>query len=377
MHRAPRLALAAALLFAASPLAACIESAAAPDDDAADATAPDDTLATIDADASPPSDDGASSADTVIAADAGADAEPGVDIVLTDVPTGAACPCEPACPTAVIGVAQGFAVSAPTTLRVSGAESTGAAPIVHYDWSVQQPHGGQSAFLPSAAGALADVTLPAHVAGNYELSLVVTDANGARSCRARQIVEVTPPDGVYIELLWDTPGDPDQTDVGFINNVSAGTDLDLHLLHPDAATDSHPEGWFSPTHDVYWATGAAPLWGGGDASSPELVRDDTDGAGPEAIHFAEPSDGVYRVGVHYWDAWSYGASWATVRIYVDGSLVFELADIELDNVSAGVGDLWEVATIAWPSATVAPITAPDAPDTPFIRAGYSDPATPL
>lgn len=364
MHRAPRLALAAALLFAASPLAACIESAAAPDDDVADATAPADATSAD-----------TTSADTLVVSDTatGADAVPAADITLADVPTGAACPCEPACPTAVISVAQGDTVPALTTLRLSGAGSTGASAIVHYAWSVAQPHGSWSVFRPSAAGAAPDVTLPADVPGTWEIGLVVTDADGARSCEARETVFVTAPEPLYVELVWDTPGDADPSDVGFINGGSAGSDLDLHLLRPDAATADYPEGWFNPTHDLFWGA-TPPRWGSADAPDAELVRDDTDGAGPESIHVAAPADGAtYRVGVHAWDDWGYGPSFATVRVYVRGTLVFELADVELANASPGVGDLWEVATIAWPSGAVAPIADPDAPGTPYVRPAYADP----
>ncbi len=54
-----------------------------------------------------------------------------------------------------------------------------------------------------------------------------------------------------------------------------------------------------------------------------------------------------RPGVHYWDDHGFGASSATVRVYVHSSLVFVAEDVVLVE-----GDMWEVATIAWPSAQV-------------------------
>jgi hypothetical protein len=47
-----------------------------------------------------------------------------------------------------------------------------------------------------------------------------------------------------IQLLWNTPNDPDQSDEG----PEAGSDLDLHLLHPfatgfDVDEDGQPDMW--------------------------------------------------------------------------------------------------------------------------------------
>ena len=76
-----------------------------------------------------------------------------------------------------------------------------------------------------------------------------------------------------------------------------------------------------------------------------LDRDDTDGAGPEIIQLAALEEGTYRVGVYYWTDNDFGPSFATVRIYVDGALAFESAEVGL-----APQDFWEVATITGPNA---------------------------
>ncbi|MGM0576099.1 MAG: choice-of-anchor D domain-containing protein [Myxococcota bacterium] len=163
------------------------------------------------------------------------------------------------------------------------------------------------------------------------------------------------PDAIHVELTWDTPGDPDQTDHG----PMAGSDLNLHFAHPSATgvdidSDDVPDGWFDDTFDCFWFNNS-PEWGSDDENAdddPSLDHDDTDGLGPENIVLPVPEDGLtYRVGVHYWNDHGYGPSNATVRVYIYSSLVFELEDVELVN-----HDFWEVATIDWPSGEVELVT---------------------
>ena len=88
---------------------------------------------------------------------------------------------------------------------------------------------------------------------------------------------------------------------------------------------------------------SGPAWGA------SLDADDPDGWGPENINMDEPSDDtIYRIGVHYRDDNDFGPSLATVRVYVMGQIVFELADVELVE-----GEMWEVATVSWPEGEVA------------------------
>jgi len=59
----------------------------------------------------------------------------------------------------------------------------------------------------------------------------------------------------------------------------------------------------------------------------------------------------YRLAVHYRDDNGHGSSYATVRVFVHGMLVFEEADVELKNC-----EMWEVGTLEWPSGTIVPAT---------------------
>ena len=159
---------------------------------------------------------------------------------------------------------------------------------------------------------------------------------------------------LHVELLWHTPEDPDETDTG----PETGADLDLHFLHswaagPDLDGNGKPDGWFDMPFDTFWFN-ATPNWGsfapGGD-DDPRLDRDDTDGAGPENLNLDTPENVVYRVGVHYWNDHGYGSAFATVRVYVYGSLVFEVTDVLLVD-----RDMWDVCGIEWPSGKVTLVT---------------------
>ncbi len=219
-----------------------------------------------------------------------------------------------------------------------------------YRWHVRQPEGSTSLFIPSAAAA--NPTFEANVVGTYHFTVSMQDMFGVWSI-ATGVVVVTPSDSLHIELLWDTPGDIHQTDVG----ESAGADLDLHFVHPlavgpDGDGDGEPDGFFDTAFDAYWLN-RSPNWGSLDPSDdddPHLVRDDTDGAGPEILTSNGSEDGVsYMMGAHYWHDHGYGESFATVRVYVAGVLAYEESDVELTN-----RDMWTVGTIAWPSGTVTP-----------------------
>jgi len=84
-----------------------------------------------------------------------------------------------------------------------------------------------------------------------------------------------------------------------------------------------------------------------------LDRDDTDGAGPENLNLSQPEFGAtYRVAAHYWDAWGFGGSKATIRVYIYGQLREQWANVQLVQ-----GDLWDALTIGWPSQAVTRITS--------------------
>jgi hypothetical protein len=237
---------------------------------------------------------------------------------------------------------------------------------VEYEWIVVERPDGSTAEpverltnpLRPAEGGPADlVTTPGAVffvdlAGTYVIDLVVTDSGGvsapSATCmqpEARITVNANPDEDIHLQLVWDTPGDPDQTD-------SDGSDVDLHFLHPLG-----PD-WFrgGGTYDCYFGN-PTPDWGqvGRPEDNPSLDIDDTNGSGPENINLDSPENtqmlgSPYRVGVHYYrasvgafgGAETWGPSEVTVRIYLGGVLAHQ-AIRDLDDTNT----FWEVAGIIW------------------------------
>lgn len=278
------------------------------------------------------------------------------------------------CPTAIIKVQEGEEVIPQTKLHLIGSQSfaaTGA--ISKYEWNVVAPPGSASVFLPAAAAP--DPTFEVNVAGTYLFRLKVWDADNEESClEAEYQIIVVPDEAIHVELLWNTPNDPDQTDTG----PEAGADMDLHFTHQFAVTDVDADGdgqfepWFADFYDCFWFL-TDPNWGSFDFNvddNPGLDRDDTNGAGPENLNLNTPENGVtYKVGVHYWNSHGFGESEVTVRVYIHSVLVFQVEGVKLlDN------DLWEVATVAWPSGQVTPIAG--AGGGPKIMPNYPNPIFP-
>ena len=165
-----------------------------------------------------------------------------------------------------------------------------------------------------------------------------------------------PSEALYVELTWITPGDANPDDTG----PGAGSDLDLHFAHPFANSGEDLDGdpgndpWFDNFFDVFWFN-SNPNWGSVDPfieDDPEVVRDDTDGAGPEIIALDMPEDITYRIGVHYWYDHGFGDSDAVVRVYIEGALVYTSPPVTLSS-----RDMWDVAEVVWPTRTVNPVTA--------------------
>ena len=254
------------------------------------------------------------------------------------------------CALPIIACAEGNEVIPQTVLHLHGEGSYSASgKITKWEWAVEQPSGSQSVFLPS--NEVPGPAFEANVAGVYTFTLRVWDEVDSPSCLpASYKVVVIPDTAIHIELLWHTPEDPDETDTG----PDAGSDVDLHLLHPfadgpDLDGNGKPDGWCDQLYDCFLFN-PHPAWGSYDPAvgdDPHLDRDDSDGVGPENLNLAAPEDVIYRVGVHYSDDHGYGPSYATVRVYLWAQLVFEVADIMLVDL-----DMWEVCTIDWVSGEV-------------------------
>ena len=231
---------------------------------------------------------------------------------------------------------------------------------VQYEWVVtQRPEGStavpverlSNAMRPAAGGpadnqATPNAVFSVDLAGTYVFELRVTDSDGftspSMSCpqdAAQVTVYANPDEDIHLQLVWDTPTDPDQTD-------GDGTDVDLHFLHPSA------NGW-EGQFDCNWQN-PNPDWGqlNNIEDNPSLDIDDTNGAGPENINLTRPQNATpnapYRVGVHYYRATlgPFGsgnvASDVTVRIYLGGNLEYDVTR-RLERTD----DLWEVGSIIW------------------------------
>ena len=260
-----------------------------------------------------------------------------------------------ACPTPVIVVKEGEEVIPQTVIHLSADESYAPfGAIVQTLWSVTSPEGAPTPiFIPASDAAEPVVEL--NTVGLYTFKLKVRDefgtSSGAGSCPdATYQVLVQPDQAIHVELTWVTPGDVDETDTG----EGMGSDLDLHFAHqdargPDLDGDTVPDPWFADTWDTFWFN-KNPDWAtlGEERDNPSLDRDDYDGAGPENLNLSVPQDDVsYRIGVHYWNDWGWGASDATVKVFHYADLIYEVTFDELHEL-----DMWCVGDIHWPVPAV-------------------------
>lgn len=218
--------------------------------------------------------------------------------------------------------------------------------IDRYEWTiVRRPVNSTARLNPS--NRVVNPELFLDLAGDYELELRTFDAQGAPSCdTAKIVIRAIPDEQILVQLTWDTPADPDQTD-------QFGTDLDLHYLDRQNATK-----WNDAPYDVFWRN-LEPDWGTPNDRSddPSLDIDDTDGSGPETVNHNPPSRpgyGPFHVGVYYYNSNGYGESYATIRIYIKGLLKYELRDKYLEKEDI----FWLVGSIQWPSGLISPNAEP-------------------
>ncbi len=266
------------------------------------------------------------------------------------------------CPIAKIDVTEGDEVVPQTTLHLKGdgSKGTGGQAIKKYKWSAKQPPGSNKGFQPSST--FPNPTFVPDAAGEYEFCLEVTDANDVKSCSLTcQKVLVVPNNAVHVELLWDTPSDPDQTDVG----PAAGADMDLHFANylasgPDLDCDGTGDPWFNNPFDCFWFNNS-PEWGSANKAikdDPTLDLDDTDGAGPENLNLEHPEGTPdltrwYAIGVHYWNDHGYGVSFTTITVYLFGAVA-----LKIDKISMNPLDMWYVGKLNWPNQLTGTSTPP-------------------
>lgn len=199
--------------------------------------------------------------------------------------------------------------------------------VVAWKWSATTPPGSADVFQPSYT--FPTPTFEVNVVGDYIFCLEVFNTLGIASDQCCKVVHVKAGEGCVVELTWETPNDPDPTDQCGTGK-DCGADVDLHIVHryaggQDLDKDGKPDGFFDKKWDCFWFN-PRPLWvEGGDPilDQPRLDRDDTDGAGPENFHYdRSPPGECYKVGIHYWDDHKFGASYPTLRVFLDGDLKY-------------------------------------------------------
>lgn len=216
--------------------------------------------------------------------------------------------------------------------------------IVEYEWTLERsPRGSGSP--PLSQPDQPTTGFAPDVVGHYVLRLRVVDDDGLdATCDAS--VTAQPTSGLRIELYWNPP---DRSCDTYDGPDCDGSDLDLHLLHPDAPA------WFDLPLDCYYATcrGEPAAWTPeGPDDDPLLPLDDVEGFGPENINIEAPMEGfVYEVGVHYFasDRPRLIAE-AHVNIYCGASdmdPVYSSGPVELMPPTEEDRDFWRVASVVF------------------------------
>ncbi|MEM1350064.1 MAG: hypothetical protein AAGI01_16005, partial [Myxococcota bacterium] len=203
-------------------------------------------------------------------------------------------------------------------------------PIARYEWSiVERPEDSAASLERRVDGHTNALFLD--LSGVYTVQLDVWDEREVSGRPARLEIIATPDKDIHVQLVWDTPNDPNQLD-------ARGSDLDLHLRTTQGR-------WNTTPYDCHWQN-PIPDWGEAEdpRDNPSLDIDDVDGWGPENINLDNPATRRdYQVGVHVFDDVGFGLSFATVRIYIGGQLRATYLRQPVRNQ-----EFWHVADISWP-----------------------------
>lgn len=199
--------------------------------------------------------------------------------------------------------------------------------VMTYAWTLTGFPPGSGAVAPTPANQTVTAFTP-DLAGEYMLQFAATDNDGnVATCET--LVRALATEGLRVEMYWDT----------------GLTDLDLHLLSPDATR------WFSDL-DCYYANCAAGFtleWEAfGPEDNPHLDLDDTNGFGPENVNIDRPAEGTYRIGVHAFNG-RRADSKVTVSIYCGAESTEPAATFGPVTLSGprqqSLNDFWRVADV--------------------------------
>jgi hypothetical protein len=238
-------------------------------------------------------------------------------------------------PVAAIDCPASVLLTGPETVTLSGAESydpAGFEPLA-YQWFVAQRPPASDASIPIDPDDAVEADLRVDVAGTWQVVLFVENAIGTQGIPAICEFEAIPEDDLHIELSWNTPA----------------SDLDLHLNLAGNTLFDEPGvcNWCNQNAD----------WGvAGSDDDPRLDIDDRGGLGPENINVLRPADGGYDVVVHHYEDNGDGPATATVKLWLDGVLVFDDAQVVEED------QIWRVGQVSWsstptftPDGAVAPV----------------------
>lgn len=239
--------------------------------------------------------------------------------------------------TRICRTAEGYEVPTGTLLRLSGSQSFSPfGGLNSWTWSVTQPASNGGIFIPDNAdvtpafmvGAAVDGTTP-----SYELFLDVADGFGHTACQQDSLKIVTRTEVKADVILSWTPVNPFTPVPPYM-----GQDLDLHFTHPNAGTDATEgdcdgdglnDNWFDDPWDCYWLNPvtAKDLWGEALPWTNDRVslrNDNDDGQEPEVLSMGLecPNGRKFKVGAYFFDDHGYGDVFATVQVYVKGTLAY-------------------------------------------------------
>ena len=260
--------------------------------------------------------------------------------IVTNDPTSSAVPIPlsgtgstTACPTPLID-RDDLEVTAMDIVDLDGSASTDidgedGRPTL-YTWAIVDAPDGSSTTIVESIG---QPTLPANggpdddpetptarlfidMVGRYIVELTVADEDGqsapSEACPrepARVEINAFPSQGLHVELYWEN-GDPLDGDAG-------RTDLDVHLLHPDA------EDWFDRELDCYFGN-PNPQWDAqGNQDDPRIGVESTH-LGPEILvapSLSGDHGDPFRLGIHFYRIEHAGQ--AHIRAYFQDELVRE------------------------------------------------------
>ncbi len=120
-------------------------------------------------------------------------------------------------------------------------------------------------------------------------------------------------------------------------------DAEVEILCRDQIAEYNNDPNNPPPPQVEWTP---PL----DSDDPRLDLDDVEGGGPENINIRTPSNGTYRLGVHYYTDDGFGASTVSLRVFCAGRVAAEIGPVVLQPAGLD-GDFdtefWEVGDIVW------------------------------